>query len=288
MVLERWLPPASTEPERLHAAIRYAVMGGGKRLRPLLVYGTARMLGLSAQDVDAVAAAIEIVHAYSLVHDDLPALDNDELRRGRPTVHVAFDVATAILVGDALQAHAYLVLATDETLRADAATRLQLILDLASASGAAGMAGGQALDVEMAVRRPDPAEVEELCWLKTGRMLEACILMPLRLAPAPSRKQHEALLRFGRHFGLAFQLADDLLDIDVPAGLSGKPAGSDQRNQKPTLALQLGRTAAHQRLDEWRTAAEQSLDTWGEAAGFLRWLCKTRFSLPGDGHVEQR
>lgn len=283
--LERCLPVASIQPERLHAAIRYAVMGGGKRLRPLLAYASALLCGVPVERADAIAAAIELVHAYSLVHDDLPALDNDELRRGRPTTHVAFDVATAILVGDALQAHAYLVLATDDALGTDAKLRRQLVLDLASASGAAGMVGGQAMDMDAAAGCRDIAQAELVCRLKTGRLLEAALLMPSRLATDLPDWRQVALREFGKHFGLAFQLADDLLDIEVPSALSGKPQGSDQRNRKPTLALLLGREAAHQRLASLREAAMASLVACGEEAGFLRWLCRTQLHLPDTGQA---
>lgn len=285
--LERCLPAASIQPERLHTAIRYAVMGGGKRLRPLLVYASALLCGVPVERVDAIAAAIELVHAYSLVHDDLPALDNDELRRGRPTTHVAFDVATAILVGDALQAHAYRVLATDAMLGGDAVRR-QLVLDLAAASGAAGMAGGQAMDMEAAGSLADLAQAEHICRLKTGRLFEAALLMPSRLAGSLPPPQLLALQQCGEHFGLAFQLADDLLDIETPATLSGKPQGSDHRNQKPTMASLLGREAAHRRLGALREAALASLASWGGEAEFLRWLCRTQLRVADAGPVADK
>ena len=279
--LERWLPAPSTHPERLHTAIRYAVMGGGKRLRPLLAYASALWLGVAPERVDGIAAALEIVHAYSLVHDDLPALDNDELRRGRPTTHVAFDVATAILVGDALQAHAYLILATDDALGVPEQARRALVLDLAAASGSAGMAGGQAMDMEASGQAVDPDRAAAICWLKTGRLLEAAVLMPCRLRPDPGPGWLEAARRFARAYGLAFQLVDDLLDIEMPAAVSGKSQGSDRRNRKTTLAALLGPQAARRRLEALRAEASGALAPWGAQAGFLRWLCETTLRPPG-------
>ncbi|GMU76380.1 MAG: hypothetical protein AMXMBFR45_18710 [Gammaproteobacteria bacterium] len=273
--LERWLPPARTCPERLHTAIRYAVMGGGKRLRPLLAYASAAWLGLPPERVDAIAVALEIVHAYSLVHDDLPALDDDPLRRGRPSTHVAFGEAIAILVGDALQAHAYLVLATDSTLNASPVARCQLVRDLATASGSSGMAGGQAMDMEAAGRPVDAAQAEFICGLKTGRLLEAAILMPCRLRPGIEPQWLEAAQRFGRAYGLAFQLADDLRDMDAPAEVSGKAPGGDQRQGKATLLSLLGPQATRARVRTLQLEARDALASWGPEADLLRWLCAT-------------
>ncbi len=272
MALDRWLPPAGTHPARLHAAIRYAVMGGGKRLRPLLTYASAQWLGVPPERVDAIAVALEMVHAYSLVHDDLPALDDDDLRRGRPATHRAFDEATAILVGDALQVHAYLVLARDGALDLPAAARCQLVLDLAAASGSAGLAGGQALDMEATGTLASAEQMEAISGLKTACLLEAAVVMPCRLQPGLESRQLDAARRFGRACGLAFQLADDLLDIEVPVALSGKPQGSDRRNGKPTLAALLGPATARQRLAGLQGEALDALAAWGSEADFLRWL----------------
>lgn len=273
--LDRWLPPAATCPARLHTAIRYAVLGGGKRLRPLLAHAAGTWLGLPPARVDAIAVALEIVHAYSLVHDDLPALDDDHLRRGRPTTHVAFDEATAILVGDALQAHAYLVLATDSDMDASPAARCQLVRDLAMASGSSGMAGGQALDMEAAGRPAGVEQAEAICRLKTGRLLEAAVLMPCRLRPGLEPRWLEAAQRFGRAYGLAFQLADDLIDLEASPASSGKPRGSDQRHGKATLLSLLGPEATRERMRALQREALDALAGWGPEAGLLRWLCES-------------
>jgi farnesyl diphosphate synthase len=275
VALERWLPPAATHPARLHAAIRYAVLGGGKRVRPLLAYASGEWLGLPAARVDAIAVAIELVHAYSLVHDDLPAMDDDDLRRGRATTHIAFDEATALLVGDALQAHAYHVLATDATLVASASVRRELVLDLARASGSGGMAGGQALDMAApAAATATPAEVEALYGMKTGRLLEAAVLMPVRLAADGDARVATIAARYGRAVGLAFQVADDLIELEVPAEVTGKTAGSDERNGKRTLASLVGAGEARRRLEVLQAEALDALAGVGESAEALRWLCR--------------
>jgi farnesyl diphosphate synthase len=281
--LERWLPAATTHPARLHAAIRYAVMGGGKRLRPLLAYASAEWLGLAPERVDAIGVALELVHAYSLVHDDLPALDDDDLRRGRPTTHIAFDEATAILVGDALQAHAYLVLATDGALAASAAARRQLVIDLAEASGSGGMAGGQAMDMEATGQTISAERAEHICRLKTGRLMEAAVLMPCRLKADADRRWLDAAARFGRAYGLGFQLADDLLDIEVPAAVSGKPQGSDLRHGKATLVSLLGAAATRRRLQALHAEALEALAPWGAEADLLRRLCEATLGRVADG-----
>jgi len=185
--LDRVLPPAAERPARLHDAVRYSVMNGGKRLRPLLVYATGEMLGVPALQLDAPAAAVELVHCYSLVHDDLPAMDDDDLRRGRPTTHRRYDEATAILVGDALQMLAFDILATDRDLPADPARRLRLVALLAQAGGSRGMTGGQAMDLAAENRPIDIQELETIHRLKTGRLLEAAVMMSAALAPRLDR-----------------------------------------------------------------------------------------------------
>ncbi len=271
--LDRCLPPGSTHPERFHTAMRYAVLGGGKRLRPLLVYATGEWLGVPASRLDAIAVAIEIVHAYSLVHDDLPAMDDDDLRRGRPTTHIAFDEATAILVGDALQALAYGVLALDAPMAATPAVRCRLVLDLAQASGSEGMSGGQAMDMEATGAQVSAAYIEELYARKTGRLLRAAVIMPCRLHDGLGEARLEAADRFACALGLAFQIADDILDIESPPEVSGKPQGSDIRNRKATLAELLGMRASRQRLAALREEALAALAGAGDSAAGLRWLC---------------
>lgn len=273
--LERWLPPAMTHPARFHTAMRYSVLGGGKRLRALLVYATGEWLGLHPQRLDAIAVAIELVHAYSLVHDDLPAMDNDELRRGRASTHIAFDEATAILVGDALQAHAYAVLASDHHLEAQASARCWLVRDLASASGSDGMAGGQAMDMAVSSGTPpDAACIEDLYARKTGRLIAASLLMPCRLLPEPDETVLSCAERCGRALGLAFQIADDLLDIESATELMGKPQGSDLRNHKATLPALWGVEKTRSRLTSLQDEALQALSGAGEKAEGLRWMCE--------------
>lgn len=272
-LLERCLAPSTTHPARFHTAIRYAVLGGGKRLRPLLAYATGRWLGVPAERIDSVAVAIELVHAYSLAHDDLPAMDDDDLRRGRITTHLAFDEATAILVGDALQALAYEVLANDSQATAAPEIHRRLIRDLAEASGSAGMAGGQALDMAATGTRPTVAEIEDICSRKTGRLLHAAVLMPCRLRPDLDPLLFAGIDGFGHMLGLAFQFADDLLDIEVSTVVSGKPQGSDRRNRKTTLPALLGIDEARRRLGEVHRAACAALDALGPGTDSLRWIC---------------
>jgi farnesyl diphosphate synthase len=270
--LESSLAPATTHPARLHTAIRYAVLGGGKRLRPLLVYATAEWLGLPAERVDAIAVAVELVHAYSLVHDDLPAMDDDDLRRGRATVHLAFDEATAILVGDALQALAYRVLAADAALVGQPEVQQQLILDLAGASGSEGMVGGQMIDIASSHLRLAPSQLEDLHARKTGRLLHAAVIMPCRLRPDLGGEGLALIDRFGRALGLAFQMADDLLDVDGRPEVLGKSGGSDARNHKATLPVLLGVEGARRRLEDVRRDAHDALARFGAEADGLRWI----------------
>jgi farnesyl diphosphate synthase len=272
-VLERCLAPATTHPARFHAAIRYAVLGGGKRLRPLLAYATGRWLGVPVDRVDAIAVAIELVHAYSVAHDDLPAMNDDDLRSGRATTHRAFDEATAILVGDALQTLAYEVLANDSQHAAAPEIQLRLIRDLAEASGSAGMAGGQALDMAATGTQRTVAETEDLCGRKTGRLLHAAVLMPCRLRPDLDPMLFAGVDKFGHMLGLAFQLADDLLDGENSTVVIGKSQGSDRRNQRATFAGLLGSEGAQRRLVDVHRAACAALDTLGPGTESLRWIC---------------
>lgn len=204
--LEARLPPIDTHPRRLHEALRYCVLSGGKRVRPALIYATAKSLGLRESSVDGAACAVEFIHAYSLVHDDLPAMDNDDLRRGRPTCHKAFDEATAILVGDSLQVLAFQILSSGSGLPKDPATRLQLVELLAAGSGTSGMAGGQALDLAAQGRALTQAEVEEMHARKTGALIHASVMMAAACAPNLAATIKDALDRYARDIGLAFQI----------------------------------------------------------------------------------
>jgi farnesyl diphosphate synthase len=270
-VLDHWLPAPDRVPQRLHAALRYSVLGSGKRLRPILVYATGEALGADLRRLDAPAAAVELIHAYSLVHDDLPAMDDDDLRRGRPTTHKAFDEATAILVGDALQVLAFRILATDPELNDEPRTRVRLIEALAEASGTEGMAGGQALDLGAVGRILSVAELEEMHRRKTGALIRASVLMPA-LAQHIDAQRFEVLDRFARHIGLAFQVQDDILDVEGDPATVGKPTGADRAKAKPTYPSVIGLEASKQRCRELHQAAIDTLRDFGPGADNLRWL----------------
>jgi geranylgeranyl pyrophosphate synthase len=263
------LPPATARPTRLHEALRYSALGGGKRVRPVLVYATASSLGIAEATVDGVACAVELIHAYSLVHDDLPAMDDDDLRRGRPTCHKAFDEATAILVGDALQVLAFETLASDPGLPADATIRLELVRLLAAASGIGGMAGGQALDLAAVGRQLSLAEVEEMHARKTGALIHASVMMTAACGERTSEASARALDDFARAIGLAFQIQDDLLDIEGDATLLGKAIGADRAHDKPTYPSSVGVEAARRRMHELHARALASLAVLGSRAAPL-------------------
>jgi geranylgeranyl pyrophosphate synthase len=270
--LERWLPAADAEPQRLHAAMRYAVLGGGKRIRPVLVYFTGNALGVPDSRLDGPAAAVELIHAYSLVHDDLPAMDDDDLRRGRPTCHRAFDEATAILVGDALQVLAFEILAADRHMVPDPAQRLEIIRLLAHASGTAGMAGGQAVDLEAAGQALSVAALERMHRLKTGALIHASIMMAAASADALAPEQLRALDAYGAAIGLAFQVQDDILDVEGDTGVLGKRARADAARAKPNYPSVAGLAEAKRRLGQLHDEAVRALQPLGEAGEPLRWL----------------
>jgi farnesyl diphosphate synthase len=250
------LLPVGSEPEaRLDEAMRYACLGGGKRLRAFLVMQTAALFGVAQRPADRVAAAVEMLHAYSLVHDDLPAMDDDDLRRGRPTLHKAFDEATAILAGDALQARAFEVLADPDT-HGDAAVRIELVRALAHAVGARGMAGGQMIDLLAPGKALSEPEVARLQMLKTGRLIAFCCEAGAILGKA-SHQAREKLFGYGRELGLAFQIADDLLDLTGDEATLGKKARKDQAAGKATLVGVLG---AERAADQARMLARQACD----------------------------
>ncbi len=275
--LERWLPPSESAPQRLHAAMRYAVLGPGKRVRPVLTYATGEIFSTPLAHLDACAVAVELIHAYSLVHDDLPAMDNDDLRRGRPTCHRAFDEATAILAGDALQALAFDVLASDTTLNRDPTTRLSMLRELAIASGSNGMAGGQAIDLASVGRKISLTELEDMHLYKTGALIRASVRLGFMASTTPPTQQAlygERLDRYARAIGLAFQVQDDILDVEGATETIGKPQGSDQDRDKPTYPNLLGMAAAKQTAVELCTEAVNALDCFGAAAGPLRQIAE--------------
>ncbi|MGH8654693.1 MAG: (2E,6E)-farnesyl diphosphate synthase [Gammaproteobacteria bacterium] len=269
--LERWLPESSIQPNRLHEAMRYAVLGDGKRIRPVLVYASGHALGVTPEGLDGPACAVELIHAYSLVHDDLPAMDDDELRRGRPTCHKAFDEATAILAGDALQALAFYILSHDPT-KVSAHNRLQMIETLAHAGGSRGMAGGQALDLAAAGRELTLAELENMHIHKTGALIRACVRMGALASENQDPADLKSLDHFAKCMGLAFQIRDDILDIEGQTDVIGKPQGSDIARSKPTYPSLLGMENAKRAAAELHQEAKRSLEGRGEGADPLSWI----------------
>jgi farnesyl diphosphate synthase len=263
------LPPAESHPSRLHQALRYSVLNGGKRIRPALVYATAKSLGLSESNVDGAACAVEFIHAYSLVHDDLPAMDNDDLRRGRPTCHKAFDEATAILVGDSLQVLAFQILASGPGLPEDPAVRLKLVDLLGTGSGTAGMAGGQAIDLAAKGTTLTTEQIEEMHARKTGALIRTSVLMAACCSTGLPDDVTRALDKYATDIGLAFQIQDDLLDVEGDVQLLGKPTGADQANHKPTYPAIVGIEVARRRMHELHAQALASLRAFGPAASSL-------------------
>jgi geranylgeranyl diphosphate synthase, type II len=273
-VLDAALPSSDAIPQRLHAAQRYSVLGGGKRLRPVLVYCTGEALGIDAETLDAPAAAVELIHAYSLVHDDLPAMDDDDLRRGQPTTHRAFDEATAILAGDALQVAAFSVLARDSNPNITPSARLRMVRILADASGTAGMAGGQALDLAAVGRELNLEELEAMHRLKTGALIRASVLLAAAAAPQLAAEALEALDGYAQDIGLAFQIQDDILDVEGNTRDLGKTVGADAAKSKPTYASLLGLEGAKQRAQALKNRACERLIPLGPRAQILGWLAR--------------
>ena len=270
--LDALIPPPEGDEARLFEAMRYASMGGGKRLRGFLVLEGAAQFSVSREAALRVAAAIEMLHAYSLVHDDLPCMDDDDLRRGKPTVHRAFDEATAVLAGDALQTQAFLVLSEPDT-HPDPAVRAELCRALARAAGARGMCGGQMLDMlaEEAGRPLEEAEIGRLQLLKTGKLIEFSAEAGAILGKAPIQLRH-ALSAYGRDLGAAFQIADDVLDATASAEETGKRTGKDADAGKATLVGLLGLERARLQAERLAAQAQDHLDAFGEAAAHLRAL----------------
>jgi farnesyl diphosphate synthase len=262
--LSQALPSADKAPGRLHDAMRYAVLGGGKRVRPLLCHAAGTIFGANADLLDTPACAVELIHAYSLVHDDLPAMDNDVLRRGKPTCHVEFDEATALLVGDALQSLAFELIATP--LPTIAPTRqLEMTRLLAAASGSCGMAGGQAFDLQSVGKHLELPELEFMHIHKTGALIRAAVLMGAHAGNA-SAEQIANLTRFANRIGLLFQVVDDVLDVAADTATLGKTAGKDADNNKPTYVTLLGLEAAKSFAEQLRLDAHSALETFGGTA----------------------
>ncbi len=274
--LQHWLPTANINPTRLHKAMRYASLDGGKRVRPLLVYLTGQMLGVVPAMLDGPACALELIHVYSLIHDDLPAMDNDELRRGKPTCHIQFNEASAILSGDALQSLAFYILAHDPDMVNEPVLRLKMVETLALASGSRGMAGGQAMDLaaEGAEQTMNLAELENMHIHKTGALIRASVKLGALSQSDVEPVQLEKLDHFAKCMGLAFQIRDDILDVEGDTQTLGKPQGSDEARHKTTYPALLGMTEAKQRANELHQEAIDSLSYWGETAQPLRNLAE--------------
>jgi geranylgeranyl pyrophosphate synthase len=270
--LSRWLPPATTLPTALHEAMRYATLSGGKRIRPILVYAGGLAVGADREALDVPACAVEFIHAYSLIHDDLPAMDNDDLRRGKPSCHRAFDEATAILAGDALQSLAYQLLAKNGNAAISEATRLRMIDILALAAGSRGMVGGQVIDLAATGRELNIAELEDMHIHKTGALIRASVVLGALCAIAAEDARHQQLDHYAKCIGLAFQIRDDILDVEGEARTIGKNPGMDQQLEKSTYPALIGMAGARLRAKELHAEAMDSLADFDDKADPLRWI----------------
>jgi len=268
-VLDRHLPAATQSPAKLHEAMRYAVLDGGKRVRPLLVFAAGELSGAPRDALERAAAAVEMIHAYSLVHDDMPCMDDDDLRRGKPTVHKQFDEATALLVGDALQSQAFMVLAGGD-LPAD--RKVAMLALLAQASGSAGMCGGQAIDLDSVGVALTLPQLENMHRLKTGALLRASVMLGGEAGKALLPAEAAALDAYAAAVGLAFQVVDDILDVTADSATLGKTAGKDAANDKPTYVSILGLEASLVLAEKLRQDAHQALQPFGDSARRLREL----------------
>lgn len=266
------LPGEDIHPQSLHQAMRYATLNGGKRIRPVLVYAAGQAVGAAPEALDAPACAVEFIHAYSLVHDDLPAMDDDDLRRGNPTCHKVYGEAEAILAGDALQALAFHTLAHDPDIRVDAATRLRMVEQLAQAAGSRGMVGGQSIDLAAVGRELSLLELEDMHIHKTGALIRVSVLLGALSRPDCPETALRALDRYAKCLGLAFQIQDDVLDVEGDTAVLGKTAGSDQDRNKPTYPALLGLAEAKQRARELTDEARAALGEFGPEAAPLHGL----------------
>lgn len=277
--LARHLPPATSTPARLHDAMRYATLGGGKRVRPLLAFAAGELTGAAPDKLEVAACAVELIHAYSLVHDDLPCMDDDVLRRGRPTCHVEFDEPTALLVGDSLQTLAFELLAGQPA--SDPAGQLEMIALLAHASGSRGMAGGQAIDLAAVGKVLDQPELELMHALKTGALIRAAILLGALSGDPLAAGERVGLDRFAKRAGLLFQVVDDILDCTASTATLGKTAGKDEAAAKPTYVSLLGLDGARTYAGELRSDALAALAPFGKRGARLTeladFICDRQF-----------
>lgn len=263
--LEKDLPATNCAPARLHEAMRYAVLNGGKRVRPLLSFAAGELGGADKTQVVAASAAVELIHAYSLVHDDLPCMDNDVLRRGKPTCHIRYDEPTALLVGDSLQSLAFQLLA-EPALIEDPRTQLEMIRHLAFAAGSRGMAGGQAIDLDSVGKTLSLPELEFMHIHKTGALIRAAVILGARCGSRLNEDQFKQLDHFAKSIGLAFQVVDDILDAEASTTALGKTAGKDAENNKPTYVSILGIKQARELAHELQREASGVLDKFGSKA----------------------
>jgi farnesyl diphosphate synthase len=268
--LNQHLPSPQHTPNRLHEAMRYVALDGGKRVRPLLAHAAGELTGASQEALAVVSCAVEMIHVYSLVHDDLPCMDDDDLRRGKPTCHVRYDQATALLVGDALQSEAFSLLC--QTPVDDPARRLELVATLTHASGSRGMAGGQAIDLASVGRALTQPELELMHALKTGALIRAAILLGALCGDSLDEAQRERLDHFAKRAGLLFQVVDDILDCTASTATLGKTAGKDAAADKPTYVSLMGLTAAREFAENLHAEAMSALDIFGPRARRLREL----------------
>jgi farnesyl diphosphate synthase len=270
--LSAFLPAATTVPAKLHEAMRYALLGGGKRVRPLLVYAAGALFDADVATLSRAAAAVEMIHAYSLVHDDMPCMDDDALRRGKPTVHIAYDEATALLVGDALQSQAFVVLAEAGAGAVPAARQMAMVRLLARASGSAGMCGGQAIDLDSVGVSLTLAQLEQMHQLKTGALLRAAVMLGALAGKDLNDAETAALDTYARAIGLAFQVVDDVLDATADSATLGKTAGKDAADNKPTYVSILGLEPSRALAQTLRLDAHAALAPFGDKALRLREL----------------
>jgi geranylgeranyl pyrophosphate synthase len=268
------LPAESLVPLRLHEAMRYACLGGGKRVRALFVYGAAQIRGITDTRLDGAACAVELIHAYSLVHDDMPAMDDDDLRRGKPTVHKAYDEATALLVGDALQTLAFEVLTDDDNTQLVAAQRVAMIRALTQASGSLGMAGGQAVDLQAVGQSLSLAELQTMHRMKTGALIRASVRMGAIAGGVDDPAHFAQLEHFADCIGLAFQIRDDVLDVEAPTEILGKQQGADAALDKPTYPALLGLEASNARAESLYREGLDALEGLGGDTQLLRDLAQ--------------
>ena len=274
--LDAALPSNAITPTQLHAAMRYSTLNGGKRIRPFLVYATGEALGAKLVHLDGPAAAVELIHAYSLVHDDLPAMDDDDLRRGKPTCHIAYDDATAVLTGDALQSLAFFIVSrdTNSATTVPPEARIKMVEQLAHASGSRGMAGGQAIDLAAVGQTLDLPALENMHIHKTGALIRASVTLGALCAPHVPPVTLERLDHYAKCIGLAFQIQDDILDIEADTETLGKPQGADQALNKPTYPALLGLDGAKERAQALSKEAIDSLADLDSSADPLRWMAQ--------------